>query len=885
MGSNGLDLTTEQLDGTIGNCDIELSVDDDVYGYYLRSGVNIREVRANAFAGSIASGAPTYQQAGPYTRTVWENFGGGFGQEMQNRVIGGMAGIGGDASRYYHSTGWTLKGNILMPGMARNLVVARTSSNPNVEVSAEFEQPRGVHPVNHPNGAYTKFAPTGSITFTKLKILLQIYRPALTTPIVVTATIDDTHTFTASISDTTDYQRIRWVTLTGSSTTLNTSTHTLRVNYTADGAAAQGLSFGCFVADLDGTENVIQPYFQICYTSLTDKTDYDFTARAKKIERIYLGYPSVPVGIAITDSTFYNPVNDGNNRPQPALGGTYSGSLVFDNQLYIGCTSSNKTQMWSAVNAANEVASPDASTTNFAMGPAVSHKGNIYFIDGVTKDEIKKWDGTFPATATTIVASGTVGEKNTNGFNKINNLIIHKGLLYVSKPEGIFKFYQAPELISTTGETRVLKVWDAGPLNYPTNGKYFLEYQGMLAFNCLSQIVTINITDAGNEISFLVPPFLLGTYKKVFYVNGLSTDGLTLYASFNNVGVVAMRQGTWHHIFDFYETVEADDNDSGLCYFPLDSVTGPDDLFAGDGYTMIRMPIPTARTSYTRQISLADQNKGFYFITSLWDADLAEMVKVLRSITLRAAPSGYRYKIIGAFWQPSEDADNSPNSRTIIERTLHEGLARDLWINPTAPTTTGDPIPVVTSSVLDNTGAATATEAPCFFLEDEFFNKFGSKEKKCSPDDVNEPVEAVSLCFILYGWYAPGALYVPANEVADYSYIESMVLQFLATQDYIAMYPVTIDLHATTKDNAEPWTPEKLAESVTFLRSRCASRTPTRFKFYDATGTVKTVNGFIQNSQFDLIGHTTERDSTTNANTCSFTILAIDSEFASTATA
>jgi hypothetical protein len=883
MGSNGLDLTTNM------NCDVEISHGADVFGYLMRANTKLQERRGNAFAGAVASGAPTYQTASPFSRAPWETFGGGIGQEQQDRMIGGPAGQGGDPSRHYYSNAWTGKGNLLLPGMARTLTPPSPSAK--YDPTTEMEQPRGEIPCTHPAGAYNAWTSTGSRTVGVIRLLCWFYKPKATN-IVVTATLDGTHTYQSDpINDPYNYHLFKWVTLKkvgGGTATLNAGFHYLRANYNAS------VAYGCYPGNTLATDGVtVLTDVLLCYAQFSSATtnaasSYNLSDRIRETE-IVIGVNTNGVDtnshMTFTDTTCFNGGDQysiGNTVAEHTLGGTYSGSIVYDNKVFAGTTgagANRKTSYWSVANSRG--VPPDGTNTTFALGKACIHEKLIYFVDGEDGATIKKWDASNIANApTTIINAGSIGSPDSDGKNRINNIFIHKGLLYVIKPDGVFMIYADPSKIVSTTKPRVLKVWGPNTLYSRDVGYHCVEHQGAVFFGCRELVVRFAVTEQGSEITYLpLPPVLGRIPNKFFYVNGLTTGGDLLYVSYNNVGVFAWTNGSWHFVAHFFEQQLADDTVSGLTYCPQAGLD-QDLLIFGDNRQQIIMPVPNTRVSYASHINLYEQNKAFWFCTSFWDADLANLKKTLKAITLRAAPNGWNYKVIGAFYQTTDD--EAATSRTIIEKSLVAAMHRDYWTNPTAPAAGAGTYPTITKKILSTaTGLPTTTDAPCYYTASEFNNAFMSVTKDVTPDHVDRPVQAVNVVFIIIGWKANGVQYTGAEQHEDYTYIESMVLEYLPTQERIAVYSLMLDLHALTRDPANPLDETELEETIEFLRERCRAETPTRFKIRDRqTNTVKTVIGFIQNDSWTDRPNREAKDDVTVADVVQFTILSIEPDTA-----
>lgn len=871
MANNGLSINN-------ANCDLEISSGNDVYGYLCAAGQPIQEARGNGFTGSVGSGAPTYQQATPYSITAWEDFNGGFGQVLQNRVVGGT-GAGGNQASYFYGNAWSLKGNILLPGMARNLINPSASTS---GVTDEYEVPRGVLPSSHPLGAYGQFTLTSSVTFRKVRILVKFDRPTATS-VTITGTVNGLTYTSAAISNLDQYTYFKWVDLdSGSNHTLTAGTYTVTINSNS----VDGVIYGCFAGDLtiSGTSypNVIQPYFQIVKTTTGDS----YRAWAKSAQRFeQLENSGTYLTVAITDSSLIN-VTD-TTKTELNLSGTVTGFIKFDNQLYVG--NGAKTTVFTAAQLSTLSAGTDTSV--LVLGPSTTHEGKIYYVDGTTKRKIYKWTGKTPATGadapTLIIDSDQVGQTSLNGKNNINAITIHKGLLYVFKPEGVYLIYTDPSKIGRQVGSppapevpRVVQVVNLDEQQHKDNGRYVVEMQGALYFNVRNLVYMLNVSEQGNQVSVLVPPFPIGRFLSNNYVNGLTTDGNgTLYCGYNNIGVVAQNMGTYHPVADSYKLITTESVPSGLRYI-INPTSAPDHLYFSDGNELVQVPIPSFTSSYSTQLYQSDQNKAFFFVTSVWDADMANLKKYVRDVSIYAAPNGWRFKVVGATWQ-----SGNPNYRTIVEKAINEGLHRDDWLTPNAPTGS---YPQIATKMWNNPGVS----APACFDSSEFQTATGIVKKACSTNDVDNPVQTVRMAFVIYGWQSTGQQYSTTYRLQDITYLESFYLNYLPTQEFVSVYQTTLDLSKLLTENAGSLTVYTLEQTVEYLEQRAASETPTRFKFYtgltedavtiglNRTQVVQTVIGYIQNLHIQrLPQRTADTTQDTLYMQASFTILSLRAKY------
>jgi hypothetical protein len=821
------------------NADIEVTDGTEVHGYTFPKGTRITEGRGNSFTAAVSQGAPTRRDSQPYQLYALEDFGGGFGQVSANSVTGG-AGQGGQPNRFFDGKCWTLSGGKIMPGLARQLISPTGTPSP---VPDNQEMPRGVLPAQgYPyfNLAFTHdyttyFRPTSTVAnVTKLNVLVAVDVPGSYT---LTALLIDNFTLTSinlSATVTLDNTDFKWITLTstGGSFTLTSGNPTGLSIYTSD-----NLTLGCYAGldtNLDTLTDRVSPYFQV----LKPTTTITYREWANNIYGVYNLFAGVNFQVVLTSG----PTNSGLfSAFNPAAAErtfaayTVMSALVFDNKLYAGFNGATpRTDMWNATDAAL-VAVP-TSTSNTGLNNLMAHEGTIYCTD-VAGSSLFRWDGTYPivvgTNAVQIIAVGKIGKPTTNGRNAINNLVMYQGHIWVFKPEGIFRIFADPKNISVSEVPRVLQVWGAGGLEHIDNGKFVCEHQGMLYFNVRNRLYQIGIGQGGQPVvTTMVPPFSRGRYRTNPYITGITSDGVVLYVSYDNVGVKAFDSRGWHDVTDFYNPATTEGGRSGLAFLVNPGGT-TDLLYAGDGKQLVKLALPNILTGYSTQIFQENQNKCMWFASSILDFDLANVPKFFRSVALYGSSKGWNWKVVGSYYQSGD-----PSYRTIIEKGINEGLFRDKWVSPS--TNIGISAKVITK--LMSGGGETATAGPGNFVPADFQNAYQGSEKRASNDDVANPVSAVAMSFILYGWRSDGA--VPAaGTYIDVAYIEDIVVKYWATLEYLGTWQLTIDLQALykTTDFKDPLSLAQARADVNWLRGRIKAQTPTRWTFKWVGGTTITI--------------------------------------------
>jgi hypothetical protein len=546
--------------------------------------------------------------------------------------------------------------------------------------------------------------------------------------------------------------------------------------------------------------------------------------------------------IVITDTTYFNASSPG--KAERALGGSMSGTMIGDNQLYVGVVGVG-TKIYNA-GAAATVAVPTSTNANIVLGPNCYYKGKYYVIDGTTKRKVRQYDGGAASVPVDIIATDTVGKPSTGGKNNLNNIRVFRGQIVLFKPEGIFRPYDAPDNI--TAATRIDQIVTLETEEHPNNGTWAVEFQGQLFFSVRHMVYQLNVDNEGQSaISVLIPPWPTGRFLSNNYVSGITTNGKELYISYNNIGVVAWNGQSYHPITEFYEQNTTEGLASGLRYVYSLSGVGADSIYTGDGRQLIQLPTPNINApSLTTQLYLRDQNRSFYWISPEFNANLAEIVKTLNSFSIKASIGGWGgLKLIAAIWQ-----SGNPNYRTIIEQTLDDGIQRDLWQNPGLAS-----YPYVAIK-LWNGGSQSTAPAPACWSASDFANQFFTSEKPVTDDQVLRPIQIVSCSFILYGFNnSIGSQYVAANATADPVYINSLYLKYQAVQKYIPYYQhFTVD---TTRMMGEgKMNATAIATMYTWLKGLAKKQSPSNLTILDLTGATRTTQVWFQNWSVDYVGAT-----------------------------
>jgi hypothetical protein len=865
--NNGLTLAAK-------NCDIEImNAAGDVYGFPVHA-VTIPEDRASKLAESTGETAPTIKSAGPFETMEITDWSYGYGQTSMDRVEGGVAGMGGNPAQYFYGGCFTLRPGKLLPGMSRDMIyntiagqVTPISDGIDPVAGDEQEVPRGVLPAfaYHLQDFTNSFiAVAATITNIRVLVYMRVFGPTGTFNVQVTLTDSGGtvgfYSVGVALNTIGNYTGWKWITLpktsgTGVITAGRTTNLALHVNLTGislPGSDNNIASFGCYVQDGAGDTNHIYPYFQL----MTSATPYKYWANPlQKVEQLLNG--STYVNAAVTAGAYFNTAATATGgtvgtSPERTFTGAICGSLVFNNNLYIGATGVIQTQMFTPAQVATNAAATGANTTTaFSMGPSVAHGGLIYGVGGNTT-QVFKWTGAFPIATGSIsagvgnweiiISPNNIGDIGTN----ITNLAIFQGSLYIFKPEGLFKIVSAIGDVTTNKVPEIIQVWPA-PVQLASTGKWVCEHQGKLYFNFRNLVVELVMQEDKPTITRYnpSPPWYRLSYYS--YINGLTSDGQTLYCSLNNFGISAYNGQGWHPIAEFYEQVAVENQASGLRWLP-DPTGAPDYLFCGDGRTLLKIPIPNVNQPYTSQIYQNHQNKCGYFITPEWTGNLADMVKNMRSVILRAVPNGWRYKLVAVAWQTGTNS----SFKTLLEKTFVEGLSRDSWTNPTTAVSYFK----VSTTKIDGAGVAIAnTLAPACWVSSDFDNASYQSQKLTvrttdttttppTTETVSNPVKLVKTQFILYFWNpAAGQATTTGVEVMS---VDAVDFKHLPKQKYVGRYGISLDLKALAEIGTVVKGVAAVNTSTKWLRDQAVAGDPLQFKFYDITGAIKTVNGIIQ---------------------------------------
>jgi hypothetical protein len=864
--NNGLTLAAK-------NCDIEImNAAGDVYGFPVHA-VTIPEDRASKLAESTGETAPTIKSAGPFETMEITDWSYGYGQTSMDRVEGGVVGMGGNPAQYFYGDPFTLRPGKLLPGMSRDMVYNTIGAAQKTPISDgvdplggdEYEVPRGVVPISAQSNFFSQgtFVAASAATITNIRLLLFI-RNLSSSTVTINITLQDvstslgTYALTVNLNTATNFTGWKWFTIPktlGVGTLTNGVQHWLNISISASGQAL----VGCYAqSGISGyATNQIFPYFQL----MTSATPFKYWANPlQKMEQLLNG--STYVNAAITAGAYFNTAatataGTAGTSPERTFTGAICGSLVFNNNLYIGATGVIQTQMFTPAQVATNAAATGANTTTaFSMGPSVAHGGLIYGVGGNTT-QVFKWTGAFPIATGSIsagvgnweiiISPNNIGDIGTN----ITNLAIFQGSLYIFKPEGLFKVVSAIGDITTNKVPEIIQVWPA-PVQLASTGKWVCEHQGKLYFNFRNLVVELVMQEDKPTITRYNPSppwYRLSFYS---YINGLTSDGQTLYCSLNNFGISAYNGQGWHLIAEFYEQVAVENQSSGLRWLP-DPTGAPDYLFCGDGRTLLKIPIPNVNQPYTSQIYQNHQNKCGYFITPEWTGNLADMVKNMRSVILRATPNGWSYKLVAVVWQ----AGTSSSFKNLMEKTWGEGLLRDSWASPTDTTGAVSQFVrgIVTTKVSTSGIPLANTLAPACWVSSDFDNASYQSQKLAvattdttttppATETVSNPVKLVKTQFILYFWNpAAGQAATTGVEVMS---VDAVDFKHLPKQKYVGRYGISLDLKALAEIGTVVKGVAAVNTSTKWLRDQAVAGDPLQFKFYDITGAIKTVNGIIQ---------------------------------------
>jgi hypothetical protein len=814
--------------------DLQIEIAGGGANYPLAS-MPIVERRGSNFVASSGEGSSTYVDAEPFQRLVFERFGGGFGQPLLDRALGGLAGSGGDPTRFYATDGWTLKENVLMPGMARDLI---SYANPASPVAEKYEVPRGVLPIgNSPQNITAKFTTSSTVSISRFNILVWFWEFG-NAPYTISATLNGSSYQSTAISDPKNYARWRWVALDrvagGTNTLTAGNTHTLELN---PFNSYNDYAIGCFAGLQDGVQDALIPYFQLVNNATSGVYRSWPTGAISHI--LELSNSGTPFYIAAGGDKIANI-----SLPSAAIyttASTIQGAVVFNNKLYVGRDSaSGATDVWEVPNLTPAITAPPGTLTTHSIGANTIHDGKIYFVNGKTKSNIYSWGGLIATPPTEIIVADKIGKANSNGRNPINNIHIFLGRLYIFKPEGVWRADADPAKMQTAAPPNFDRIVDLSAQENINNCTVVCEHQGALYFNVGKYIYQLAITDTQPQINVMTVPFQMGQYVDNVLPDAMTTDGAYLYASFNNCGIAAYNGTGWHWVTHHFNNLAY--GRRGML-MAQSATGGLSRLITADARQISSVPIPSLGQSYESQISVAEQNKAGWFITSIHNANLADIEKWYKSFGIRAYANGWRFKVVGAF----DIEGNQPLSyRKIIELSWINGLMRD------RSNYEPDGFPFVNkviTKILDATGAETTTAMPTYWTETDFNNQLAYNEKQMSDNPINFPVKSQGLAFVLYWWRADGDY--PANAATlDYAYIESLIIKYMPVLKWISSYSVTLDVGALSGVDGPGGSATDLADlkaRLELIKTVGKMRTPARFVLRDYAGNEQTIIGFMRN--------------------------------------
>lgn len=826
--TNGFDVTASPP-----TADVNLSDGVSTYGFLLKNSID--EVRGDGFTSGVSSGDPTFKDAEPFNRMVWDDWSGGYGQVSQDSG-GTLPTKAGDPTKYFAGTMATYLPNALFPEPARNLIFPSTPVSPvNTGVGVAIEDcevPRGVMPTKCPVNMTTQAqlpivnSSGGALTINNVRVLAAFDDPTKSN-VVLTAKITylgTDYTYTATIASVVNYTGFYWFTLNCA------APPTIANGDSADFTFVPNTSNGVVAGVWIYSGNLV-PWFQICKPASTDSYKM-WTGSPRRFEVVdNAGTKNV---IAITDTTLINATDT--TKTERALGGQMTWSMVYNNQLLVGVQG-----VGTIVYTAAQCATLAAGTTNAGgiMGPAAAHKGKVYCVDGTAATggrKIQSFDGNAGA-FTDIISNDQFGKASSNQKNNINNIFIQYGRLYVLKPEGLYVVYDDIDTVTTTTAPTINQIMPFDQWEHTDNGKFLVYMAGSWFFNVRNEIWQMNFTDSNVAVSVLIPPFpAVGRFTSNNYVSGLATNGQMLFASFNNIGVMVFNGTGWHPVTDLYEYNTTDGKGSGLKYILNTTGLGPDNLYLGDGRYLVQLSWQSMALPFTSQIFTKDQNRCGWLVTSEFSGSLAEIQKTLKSYVLKAASvNNTRFKIIPVINLAS---NTTVSYRTIIQKTLYEGLQRDDPTNPTTPVT------------------ATVLGSPTWQASD-FQNVYHTSEKAVVSNDITNPLQIVSASLILYYWNDyNGSVYNSANfQKTDPVYLNAMILKYLPIQKYLARYvgfEIDLDRMIQGFGGNKP-TPAQLNAAMLWLRGRLGATTFTQATILDFTNTLKTATGIFQNHRATAI--------------------------------
>jgi len=871
-----------------GTADLEFYDGYGIWGFRLASLSPVTESRGDGFAGQIASGGQNFDDATPFKRKVYDNWLGGFGQLNDNKTTGGV-GIGGDDTKFFYADAKTDRAGYLMPGMARNFIY-NTKVNQTVPVSGkadpnpgdEDEVPRGVlaQALSSEYRLHNSFNwQGGAVTLTKIRILFQLKNHTLNTPYTITVTLkgplgiystDFTYTFTPS----TTYNTLNgwcWVTLTGSATISN-SVFDLYFGDSSTSATGAIGAVGVYVGNVDAggnirtyqpianpttTDNAIRPYFQLCKPGTA--APYKAWSQAlRKVHQIYDTATATYFDVAVLNTSLFN-------TAATATGGTSSGvspevvftfpylsSIVFNSNLYVsfndGGLNFGVSRYTPAILKANAITAPSTDLT-FSMLSPVALGGYIYFFER-TGRQMYKWTGNFPATGAdapiAVTAAGIVGESLVGA----TKLFVFQGNLWVAKPEGMFMLYVDPAIMAAppnTNTPRVLPMGDPFPVPHRIAGAYTTIHQGKIYTNYKDRLYEFTI-GADNGVQVQVIPLPMPWYQLGYYhqIDGIASDGINLYVSYNNLGIFTYNNLAWHVVTEYYETNPIDNSNAGLSWV-MNPTFGPDYLYARDGGHILKIPQPNAASPYTRQIALSDQNKCGYLVVSLTNFEAAEIPKYVHSVVLSMLPGTFRVLVRPVVHIPRSATDlagPSPSPANLVMETYHEGLLRPFWtkgvsvlnVNPTD-------LYVATKELNTNGTLIDGTYGPTYWDSTDFTNNVSSEKvaylwdknklttanpEQAYDDLLTHPNVFTQAGFVVYFWNPVLAQHSTVGQ--EIVAIDSLVVKYQSVQDYLALYKLSINVSEHTEGRKADLDGYAAEDSWEWLRNQFTRHLPILIK-------------------------------------------------------
>jgi hypothetical protein len=245
-------ISVSNTSGLALNPTADYDLDDGTlkYGLLTSAGAGFTEGRGSKWTASVANTETTYEKGEPFFRRVYERFA-GFGQLEDDKATGGVGGQGGNPDQYFDSNGYTLREQLLMPGLARNLVYPSTPVSPCPAASSNLEDceiPRGLLPwktIGTSTVAITA-ANAGTIAVTQMRALFKFEAPSVTGITVGLTIVNNTTSigknFFSSPLSGSDFTGWKWITLTSTAGALNiTNGNSLAVNINSGGGAPNGI--------------------------------------------------------------------------------------------------------------------------------------------------------------------------------------------------------------------------------------------------------------------------------------------------------------------------------------------------------------------------------------------------------------------------------------------------------------------------------------------------------------------------------------------------------------------------------------------------------------------------------------------------------------------